>query len=85
MCDPNILVLDEPAAGLDTKESAQLGRKLRDLVAQGVGILLVDHDMSLVLTFCDYVYVLDFGELIGAGTPDELANDEKVRLAYLGV
>jgi branched-chain amino acid transport system ATP-binding protein len=85
VCDPNILVLDEPAAGLDTKESAQLGRKLRDLVAQGVGILLVDHDMSLVLTFCDYVYVLDFGELIGAGTPDELANDEKVRLAYLGV
>ena len=55
------LLLDEPAAGLDTTESQWLGDRIRDISATGTGILLVDHDVALVLDVCDYIYVLDFG------------------------
>jgi ABC-type branched-subunit amino acid transport system ATPase component len=84
VCEPHVLVLDEPAAGLDTQESAGLGKRLRSLVEEGMGILLVEHDMSLVFAVCDLVCVLEFGEVIALGTPDEVANDARVRLAYLG-
>jgi ABC-type branched-subunit amino acid transport system ATPase component len=84
-CRPDILVLDEPAAGLDTHESRQLGRRLRQLVDGGIGILLVDHDMSLVLTACDRIVVLDFGAVIAEGDPESIRADERVRRAYLGV
>jgi ABC-type branched-subunit amino acid transport system ATPase component len=84
-CRPDILVLDEPAAGLDTHESRELGERLRRLVEAGIGILLVDHDMSLVLTACDRIVVLDFGAVIAEGDPESIRTDERVRRAYLGV
>jgi ABC-type branched-subunit amino acid transport system ATPase component len=83
-CDPEVLVLDEPAAGLDTNESKTLGNALRRLVEGGLGILLVDHDMSLVLAVCDRILVLDFGAVIAQGDPETIRNDAAVRSAYLG-
>jgi branched-chain amino acid transport system ATP-binding protein len=81
---PRLVLLDEPAAGLDTDESEVLGQHLRELPGVGVTVLLVDHDMGLVLSVCDEVYVLDFGRLIAHGTPDEIRADEAVITAYLG-
>jgi ABC-type branched-subunit amino acid transport system ATPase component/ABC-type branched-subunit amino acid transport system permease subunit len=82
--EPRLVLLDEPAAGLDTRESAELGVRIRHLVDHGVSVLLVDHDMGLVLSVCDTVYVLDFGQVIGQGTPAEIRADERVVAAYLG-
>jgi branched-chain amino acid transport system ATP-binding protein len=81
---PRLVLMDEPAAGLDTDESAELGRHLRALPGEGVTVLLVDHDMGLVLSICDEVVVLDFGRVIARGTPDEIRGDEAVIAAYLG-
>lgn len=81
---PKLVLLDEPAAGLDTDESVALGRHLRELPAVGVTVLLVDHDMGLVLSICDDVYVLDFGRLIAHGTPAEIRASDAVISAYLG-
>ena len=81
---PRLLCLDEPAAGLDTEESLHLGRLLRKVVDSGVGILLVDHDMSLVLSVCDHVVVLDFGSVIASGPPTTIRRDDLVLTAYLG-
>jgi branched-chain amino acid transport system ATP-binding protein len=81
---PRLVLMDEPAAGLDTDESAELGRHLRALPAEGVTVLLVDHDMSLVLSICDEVVVLDFGQVIARGTPGEIRRDDAVIAAYLG-
>ena len=67
--EPRLLLLDEPAAGLDSTESLWLADRLRDVRDTGVTILLVDHDMSLVLNLCDAIDVLDFGALIATGTP----------------
>lgn len=81
----SLLLLDEPTSGLDRSETARLGEILRDLVQQrAAGILLVEHDMSLVMSVCDYIYVLDFGQQLFAGTPAEVATSEVVRTAYLG-
>lgn len=82
--EPRVVCLDEPAAGLDTGESEVLGRHLRQVVDAGTAILLVDHDMGLVLSVCDHVVVLDFGEVIARGTPDEVRRDPRVVAAYLG-
>ena len=69
-CRPRLLLLDEPAAGLDTGESVELGEQLRAVVDSGVSVLLVDHDMGLVLGICDRVIVLDFGRVIAEGAPE---------------
>jgi ABC-type branched-subunit amino acid transport system ATPase component/ABC-type branched-subunit amino acid transport system permease subunit len=81
---PALLLLDEPAAGLDSTESAWLAQKLREVCQEGVTILLIDHDMSLVLNLCDRIYVLDFGSLIASGAADEVRSDRRVAVAYLG-
>jgi branched-chain amino acid transport system ATP-binding protein len=82
---PRYLLLDEPAAGLDAGETERFAALLRSLAdSEGVAILLVDHDMSLVMTSCDYIYVLDLGKIIAAGTPDEVRRDDRVVAAYLG-
>ena len=81
---PRLVLLDEPAAGLDTDETVVLGEHLRELPAEGVTVLLVDHDMGLVLSVCDEVYVLDFGRVIAHGTPEQIRADETVVAAYLG-
>jgi branched-chain amino acid transport system ATP-binding protein len=79
-----LILLDEPASGLDTQESFDLGRRLRRVVDEGVAMLLVDHDMALVLNVCDYVYVIDFGRVLAHGVPAEVRTNEKVLAAYLG-
>jgi ABC-type branched-subunit amino acid transport system ATPase component len=80
-----MLLLDEPSSGLDKSETERFGSILSDLASEmGTGILLVEHDMSLVLGVCDYVYVLDFGQLIFEGTPREVMQSPQVQAAYLG-
>ncbi len=69
--DPKVLLLDEPAAGLDTTESRWLGDRIRNISVTGTGILLIDHDVALVLDVCDYIYVLDFGRVIAEGEPGD--------------
>jgi branched-chain amino acid transport system ATP-binding protein len=81
---PRLLCLDEPAAGLDTGESAELGRRLRRLADGGMSMLLIDHDMGLVLSICDRIFVLEFGKLIAAGPPATVRRDQRVVTAYLG-
>ncbi len=81
---PKLLLLDEPAAGLDTAESQALGAQLRDFLNRGITMFLIDHDMGLVLNVCDYIYVLDFGALIAQGTPSQIRRDPAVVTAYLG-
>jgi branched-chain amino acid transport system ATP-binding protein len=82
--ESKLILLDEPASGLDSQESLDLGRRLRRVVSEGVAMLLVDHDMALVLNVCDYVYVIDFGRVLAHGLPAEVRSNEKVLAAYLG-
>jgi branched-chain amino acid transport system ATP-binding protein len=81
---PRLVCMDEPAAGLDTAESEALGQRLRRIVDGGPSILLVDHDMGLVLNWCDEIFVIEFGTLIAHGTPSEIRTDARVIEAYLG-
>ena len=80
-----MLLLDEPSSGLDEEETGRFGEILTTIVQErGIGILLVEHDMTLVMSICDYIYVLDFGQLIFEGTVAETQNSDLVRAAYLG-
>jgi ABC-type branched-subunit amino acid transport system ATPase component len=79
-----VLLLDEPAAGLDMQESHEFGAQLRRIAATGVGCLLIDHDMHLVMGVCDRVYVIEFGKQIASGTPEEVRRDPRVLESYLG-
>jgi branched-chain amino acid transport system ATP-binding protein len=82
---PRLVLLDEPASGQTERETEAFGVLLRRLVDdEGVTVLLVEHDMTLVMEVCDHVHVLDFGQVIAHGTPDEVRADERVLAAYLG-
>ncbi|MFF5306808.1 ATP-binding cassette domain-containing protein [Streptomyces sp. NPDC013161] len=82
---PSVLLLDEPAAGLSDDETRELAELVRRLAEDwGMGVLLVEHDVDMVMSVCDQVVVLDFGRRICAGTPDEVRRDPAVRAAYLG-
>jgi ABC-type branched-subunit amino acid transport system ATPase component len=85
-CPFDMLLLDEPSSGLDPGETWIFGQTLQKVVTErGVGILLVEHDMSLVMSVCEYVYVIDFGKPLFEGTPREVGAAESVQAAYLGV
>jgi branched-chain amino acid transport system ATP-binding protein len=84
MSEPAVLMLDEPAAGLNSSESALLGAQIKAMANEQTSVLLIDHDMNLVLSICDYIIVLDFGQVISAGKPDEVRRDDAVIAAYLG-
>jgi branched-chain amino acid transport system ATP-binding protein len=82
---PTLLLLDEPGSGLDARETAELAELLPQIRERlGTTMLLVDHDMALVMRVCDYLAVLDFGELIATGPPDRVRTDRRVIRAYLG-
>jgi sulfate-transporting ATPase len=83
--EPAVLLLDEPAAGLDSNESAELGRAIRAMAhRRGIGVLVVEHDVPLILQTCDRIVALDFGRKIAEGTPDAISHDARVIEAYLG-
>jgi len=81
---PRLLLLDEPGSGLDMAESEMFGRLLGELAADGLGVLLVEHDMDLIMNVCSHIHVLDFGLHLMSGTPDEVRADGRVQHAYLG-
>jgi ABC-type branched-subunit amino acid transport system ATPase component/branched-subunit amino acid ABC-type transport system permease component len=84
-CEPSILLLDEPAAGLDETETAELGQLVRGLARNwGIGVLVVEHDMSFVMNTCDTLTVLDFGSSIAQGDTNLVRDDPRVIAAYLG-
>jgi branched-chain amino acid transport system ATP-binding protein len=81
---PRVLLLDEPSSGLDEDETDDLGRLLLALADDGLGILLVEHDMPFVMGTCGHIDVLDFGQVIARGSPAEIQGDAAVQAAYLG-
>ena len=84
--EPTLLLLDEPAAGMNPQETLELAQFIREIRTNfHKTILLIEHHMDLVMDIADRIYVLDFGQLIAQGTPDEIQNNERVIDAYLGV
>jgi branched-chain amino acid transport system ATP-binding protein len=83
-CSPKLLLLDEPFSGLNSVESERLGDLLDGLVADGLAVLLVEHDMAMVMRLCQRIHVLSFGTIIASGTPAEVKADPQVQAAYLG-
>jgi len=84
-CEPQVLLLDEPAAGQNASETERFAGLLRELAADGVAVVLVEHDVKLVVGVCDVINVLDFGRVLAVGNPAEIQANPAVREAYLGV
>jgi branched-chain amino acid transport system ATP-binding protein len=82
--EPCIILLDEPAAGLNSRETAQLGTLIRKIRGSGVTVILVEHDMELVMDICDTILVLNLGQRLAEGTPREIQENPAVIAAYLG-
>lgn len=83
--NPKVLLLDEPAAGFNPQEKVELGNLIRKIRDRGFAVLLIEHDMSLVMKISDRISVLDFGQKIAEGKPEEIQNNQRVIDAYLGV
>jgi branched-chain amino acid transport system ATP-binding protein len=83
-CQPSVLLLDEPASGLSETETHAFGALLRELAAEGMAVVLVEHDVPLVLEVCDRIHVLDAGHMLASGTAAEIRTDQRVHEAYLG-
>ena len=81
---PKVLLLDEPASGLDGAETERFGALIRELADEGVAVLMVEHDMDLVMAACDDIYVLDFGSCIAHGDAASIRSNPSVLAAYLG-
>lgn len=81
---PTVLLLDEPASGLGEEETSHLAELLHGLAADGLAILLVEHDVNFIMSVCDSIYVLDLGEIIAHGTPEQIRRHPQVLSAYLG-
>lgn len=82
--DPKVILLDEPAAGMNTTEKAELDVLLKKILKMGITILVVEHDMKLVMNVSDYIYVLCNGKLLAEGVPEEITKNPEVIAAYLG-
>ena len=81
---PTVLLLDEPASGQDDAETARFAAVLREVAADGVAVVLVEHDIQLVMDVCEQIHVLDLGSVLASGTPAEVREDSAVLAAYLG-
>jgi branched-chain amino acid transport system ATP-binding protein len=81
---PRVLLLDEPSSGLNEEETESMAALLRELVRDGLAVLLVEHDMAFVMSTCEFIHVLDFGQIIATGTPAEVQANPVVQAAYLG-
>ena len=84
MSSPKVLMLDEPAAGLNPNETQELANFLHEISGKGVTLLLVEHDMNFIHALCERIAVLNFGSKIFEGTPDQVTRDSAVLEAYLG-
>jgi len=83
--NPKLLMLDEPAAGLNPNEAQEFTQIIRSIKDEfGISVLIIEHHMDVVMNLCDYMYVLDFGQQIAEGTPEQIKNNEDVLKAYLG-
>ena len=83
-CEPRIMLMDEPAAGLNNRETEELAGLIRKIRSSGVTVVLVEHDMELVMEICDRIVVLNLGRLLAEGTPREIQENPSVIAAYLG-
>ncbi|MGI6162099.1 MAG: ABC transporter ATP-binding protein [Christensenellales bacterium] len=81
---PKLILLDEPAAGMNTREKESLNELLDEIVRHGVTILIIEHDMKMIMNVADYIYVLNYGKKLAQGTPEEVQNNPEVIAAYLG-
>ena len=82
--EPKLLLLDEPAAGMNARESEKLIQLVRKIQEDGTAVLIIEHDMKVMMNLADYIYVFDYGKLIAEGTPDAVRENQKVIDAYLG-
>jgi branched-chain amino acid transport system ATP-binding protein len=84
VAEPRALLLDEPAAGLNSLETRDLMKALRRIAAPELVMVVVEHDMDLIMQLCDSIYVLNFGRVIAHGRPEEIRQDPEVARVYLG-
>ena len=83
-CSPKILLLDEPVAGMNPEESLEMAQLIKHISEGGLTIFVIEHNLDVVMNLCDMIYVLNHGEIIAQGEPDEIQSNEKVIEAYLG-